>query len=273
LCLNSSHGDALNAMNHERACLENSSPILLGSSTVENNEKTIEKFTEEQYEHIEDLTEIINSIPFGDLAALGVFNERGIAYLFIGEFESALQDFNHVLTELQIRQILERELIGTALWGRLFCHAYRNQLQETCDDFQLIQLFSIKCTSDERQAGMQPCVPASNVKNDYFILPVAKFAYPEEKVSVYECRERVRNTADKMRSIADLIPIRATRILVLGFISDEEGDGLGCCNRGQHWTNCTGPIADGWKRLEDTWDQVEDLYNKGINLSKFLFRK
>lgn len=39
---------------------------------------------------------------------------------------------------------------------------------------------------------------------------------------------------------------------------------------GNHWTECLGPIADVWKKLEDTWDELVDLFNKGINLDMFL---
>lgn len=163
--------------------------------TNENNEKTAEAFIIEQKKYIERLSQDIDIANSNGFSSFNLYNERGVAYFFIGDFESALQDFNYVLTELRNRRILEREL----------------------------------------------------------------------------SRDRVNIIEDKLRRLANRIPSEHIRDSVLYLITCEAARSRECCARGQHWTTCLGPIANAWKNLEDTWDEIVDLFNKGINLRSFLF--
>ena len=101
-------------------------------------------------------------------------------------------------------------------------------------------------------------------------LHAAKFPYPEERVTKAECCDRVLRISDKMRSLVDLIPLLAVRILVLPMIDGLQRKSYRCCDEGSHWTECLGPIADVWLKLEEYQDQLVELFKKGIRIDKFL---
>jgi len=252
---------------HEKTSL----PPALCSLTSENDKKLVDEFRAEQMNRIDELSQTINvTNGLDDLSVLCLYNERGIAYFFAGELENALNDFNYVLIKLETQQTLEKEIIGTALWGRLFCHAFKNQVQETYDDSLMIQWLFTGCSCCEERLKKESFVPASNCRNDFFVLPIAKFANPEEKISKWECHDRTKGISDKMRSLADLVPIFVVRTIVLFTIDKLEDRAHACCESGNNWTVCLGPIADAWQKLDDTWDQLVELFQKGIKIETFL---
>jgi hypothetical protein len=227
------------------------------------------KFLDEQDKHIMSLTQAIDARSnLSDVASLHLFNERGIIYLFTGQLENAVNDFNHVIENLTSDLPLEKKILGTALWGRMLCHAFSSQLNNTCNDSSLISSLFDKCTCHEsREKNL--FIPA-NCNDHLMILPIAKFAYPEEKISKWECHDRTDRIAGKMRSLAELIPLYVVRQAVLWTIDRQSQKAHKCCENGNHWTECLGPIADVWKKLENTWDELVDLFDKGINIDLFL---
>ncbi len=236
-----------------------------------NDNKSLKKFAAEQIERIDHLSQAIDKTnSLDDLSTLELYNERGISYFFIGEFENALIDFNHVIAKSESQPTLDIKLIGTALWGRLFCHAFSNQLQETYDDSLLIQFLFMDHVCCEERMELEKFIKTSNHNNAFFIIPVAKFATPEEKITKRECHDRTSSIADKMRSLADLIPLFVVRNIVLFTIDKLSNNAHECCERGNHWTVCLGPIADAWKKLDNTWDQLVDLFKRGIKIEAFI---
>jgi hypothetical protein len=159
-------------------------------------------------------------------------------------------------------------MLGIALWGRMLCHAFRSQLNDTYNDASLLSSLFNECDCSE-DSEKDPLIHV-NCNSNFSILPIAKFAYPEEKVSEWECHDRANRIAEKMRSLAELIPVYLVRQGVLWTIDRQSQKAHRCCASGKHWAECLGPIADVWNKLEDTWDKLVDLFNKGINLDLFL---
>jgi hypothetical protein len=193
---------------------------------------------------------------------------QGIVYFFIGKLENAINDFNHVIENSTTHLPLGKNLLGTALWGRMLCHAFGNQLNNAYNDSAMISsLFNECICCENREKDL--FIPA-HCDDNFIILPIAKFAYPEEKISEWECHDRTNRITDKMRSLAELVPVYVVRQAVLWTIDKQSKKAHKCCENGKHWTECLGPIADVWKKLENTWDELVDLFNKGINLDVFL---
>lgn len=72
-----------------------------------------------------------------------------------------------------------------------------------------------------------------------------KFAYPDEQVSVYECRDRVARCAQKVKLfVGPLIKDIARRAIFFTFIDALEDQGLYCCRDGSIWTSCVTPLLE-----------------------------
>ena len=134
----------------------------------------------------------------------------------------------------------------------------------------MIQSLFIECACQKEQVRNGLFIPANNDQRDFFTIPIAKFAYPEEKVTKWECHDRTKRIAGKMRSLTELIPTFILRQIVLELIDELSDWAHGCCEKEKHWTECLGPIADAWQKLDDTWDQLGDIFKKGLNVKKFL---
>jgi hypothetical protein len=236
-----------------------------------SDKKTAEEFMAEQIEFISALSQAIDTTnSCDDLLSLGLYTQRGISYFLAGELENALDDFNHVLTRSQSGQTSERELLGTALWGRLFCHAFGSQLQETREDSQSIQLLFLDRFCEVHREG-EEYVKVHNLKDDVFVVPAALFANPGEQITKGECSDRRQSIADKMRSLADRVPLSEVRAEVFFAINQLSDRAYACCQRGiEHWTACLTPIVDAWKKLDDDWDQLVDLHKKGVKIAPFV---
>lgn len=191
-------------------------------------------------------------------------NTRAIAYLYAEEFDLALNDFNHVLESQDL--LIEEMDIGLALWGRLLCHAFENNTEEAYADCQLIRTLFINCDCCHADGKNERVLQSRGTA----IVPIAKFVYPQERISKWECHDRTSNIADKMRSLVDYIDSWIIRKLVLELIDELASRGHKCCERGNDWTECLGPIADAWKKLEDTWDRLEEIFKRGLNIKSFL---
>ena len=239
-------------------------------SNAEINDDLFMQFLDKQKEHIDALTQAINEQ--NDIfaqASLRLFNERGTAYFFIGQFENAINDFSYVINNVVTKLHEEEALLGSALWGRMLCYAFAGQLDNTNNDASLIVSLFTDCRCDENRAKKDLFV-LSHCNARETVLPIAKFAYPEEEISKNECHDRVQRISSKMYSLADLIPDWLTRQAVFWVIETVSKKAHNCCDSTLHWTECLGPIVDVWKKLENTWDTLVDLFKKGIDLKTFL---
>ncbi|MBS0603429.1 MAG: hypothetical protein JSS60_00155 [Verrucomicrobia bacterium] len=243
------------------------SMLIASISFVEaaNEEVSSNEFLTEQIEHLNTLSKAIDSSD-----TLQLHCERGISFFFIGKFDNALSDFDYVLENLDDKSNSYIDLIGTALWGRLLCHAFKNQLQEACDDCHMIESLFLESIPCDRCKNTESITLANYIRNDLHVIPVVKFANPDEKISKWECHDRTSILADKMRSLSDLVPSFIVRGLVLSLINRLSVNAHNCCEEGHHWTECLRPIAGAWQKLEKTWDQLVDLFEKGIKIETFL---
>jgi hypothetical protein len=214
-------------------------------------------------------SESIDSLKNTSHTTLQMYNDRGIASLLSGEYELGLDDFNFVIDQCSSQENSENVFLGTALWGRLFCHAFGNEEQNAYLDSLTIKQLFLGCTCSENQLENHLEIANSSDRNLIY-LPIAKFAYPEENVTEWECHDRTKRIMGKMCSLSELIPYFLIRKIVIELIDELANKAHKCCNSGKHWTVCLGPIADAWLKLEDTWDQLNDLFLKGINIKKLL---
>ncbi len=179
---------------------------------------------------------------------------RGLELLFLERYEEALIDFNHVLAKLDAEDDLDSLFFGVALWGRLFCYAYANQEKEAFDNLELIRSYFVDgfCYSCNEQVDI---VSFSSVHSSQcIILKIASFENPGEKISVNECKERVRGTANIMRLLVMKIPNRMIADAINLTITELEHVAAGCCER-SHWTECLDPIVNCWIYLKKCMDK------------------
>jgi len=181
--------------------------------------------------------------------ALETFASRGFELLFMGEFEDALADFNHILDVLYDTHKLNETLFGAALWGRLLCHAYASQEEEAFNDLSFIRSYFIDNAFSPCNKSSIYANSLSNENFDYKIFQIADFANPNERISSAECKSRVRGTANLMRILATKIPSRILADAVNFTISELEYAACQCCDRAQ-WTECLSPIIDSWNYLK-----------------------
>lgn len=243
------------------------SPISLYSNTEVNDEVFI-KFLDKQNEQIAVLTQALNE-QNDFLKQASLLNERGTIYFFIGQFENAINDFSYVIDNVTSKFPEEETLLGAALWGRMLCYAFEGQVDSTHNDSLMLADLFTECPCDKDQEK-ESLLTLSNCNDHGLVLPIAKFAYPEEEISKSECHDRVDTITSKAHSLVSLIPDWITKQTVHGIIDLLEKEAHKCCNSNQHWTECLGSMIDVWKKLETTWDQLVDLFKRGTNLRLFL---
>lgn len=229
-----------------------------------------------QNERISALTQVIHEQT--DLAKqASLLNERGIAYFFAGDFENAINDFSYVIDSIQSK-LPEKEvnLVGTALWIRMLCYAFAGQADNTYNDSRMLVAFFTECSCEKNEENKEP---KEKMKapffptncNNYEVVPVAKFAYPEEKIEREECHDRVSRITSKAHTIAALIPEFWIEQLVHLAIKEVSEAAHNCCNSHRHWTECVGSIADVWKNLQNGWQDLMDEIKRGmVNWRAFL---
>ena len=234
-------------------------PPLLSESY---EQEKLDIFVEDQLTSIEKLSKKIEAEP-DEKIKLDLLNTRGLAYFFIGEFDSAIEDFSYVLSNIDC--YCNAKSLSGALWGRLLSYALTNRLEEVSEDARKIEslIISSKCCEEKKAAkiSLQKEPPSRHC---------AIFAYPNEIVTKKECHERVRTLQCKAVNIAELIPSVIVREIVKSIIADLADDRHHCCQNGNHWTECLGPIANLWQTLEDIHDQLTGFYLKGINIKRIL---
>lgn len=189
---------------------------------------------------------------------LMLYNERGVRYFFLGQFDLALDDFNHILTTLYTNKNMQSALFGAALWGRLLCHSYGNYEKEALEDLDFIRFHFLFSKSNCL------CFNSMGYANNYgySFFSAAQFENPNEKITSEECKDRVRGTANIMRLIVLKIPNNAIAQAVNFTITELEYAAYRCCERA-HWTECLGPIIDGWHYLKNCMD-------KGVAIAPYL---
>lgn len=174
-------------------------------SHVEITEKN-ESILELEIQNIQTLTRAIHDCDLNNpLLQLALYAERGIKYFLLENYQLAIEDFEYILNRLCEGKISEHALFGTALWGRLFCHAYLGQDEIALDDLVLFNDYFRKkylscecCFNDPRYS--------SAIANYFCAQTVVQFANPDQKISAQECRDRVEGTAALMRILAMKIP-------------------------------------------------------------------
>ncbi|MBS0650843.1 MAG: hypothetical protein JSR93_06755 [Verrucomicrobia bacterium] len=215
---------------------------------------------------------------------LDLYNERGVRYFCIGLIKNAIDDFTHVLEH---SQKTDDSLLALALWGRMLCYAYQNCEEEAIHDLNLFQSYflsecspcrnhrtvsanhsALKLNSSELSNEFQSeqttfvnlaTYQFSNFTNedlnykDYVFL-IAEFANPDERISIEECRQRVKGTADIMRMLTARIPNASLIALVNLAISKIEDAMNSCCYK-NHWTDCLAPIIDAYNYIKKCMDK------------------
>lgn len=196
-----------------------------------------------------------DAVDFADLTSL---IDSGWENFFLGKYDSALEFFDRIIISSSEKN--PAKMIAAALWGKLFCHAYLNEEEKAYAD-----LFQINCILNK--------IPETSRCGSYHFHQrserwdqgiFAQFADPNEKVSVHECRSRVKATADLMKIIAMKIPNQSLSKLIAFCISEVEYMAYNCCDR-THWTECLNPIVDAWLYMKDCMDKGVAIAPKVIH--------
>ncbi len=211
-------------------------PLLIYAQVSDKIKESILYETRE----LEKLESILHS---SDDQVLELYNERAISYFAQQKYTLALADFNHILEEKIQTKDLQTIIIGEALWGRSLCHACLDMNNELAEDLtllsQFLRFFEEDCLCNDKKTIL------SSAGKNFIILPVVRFADPDENISAYECRERVRGSAEKVRLfLGPLLKDTVKRTLFLTFITGLENQGIACCRDGSIWATCVSPILN-----------------------------
>jgi hypothetical protein len=261
-----------------------SSPLFIRANNVVAADYTEEALEEkigekkalliqEEQQHNNEITNaIMASMSEEKLVLLSLYIERAISYFLLGELDCAIEDFEYVLSSLDLEAPKERDLLGIALWGRLLCHAFSNSLEETQDDIQLIRYFFIDshdCNCIKNKSHTSRPIRNSEQPSAY-IFTKDKYKSSQERISSHECMDRVKGTANAAKGIALKITNYKIRALVNEIISQLEDFGYSCCRDAPEWTKCLDPIVNAWKKLQTSWDKLKEIADKGVQLAPYL---
>jgi len=248
--------------------------VMCADETISVNEEGSEESAvfSERMAAIQELSDAICDLTVEGAHSPGLagslYNQRGMEYLFLGRIGLALKDFDHVLSQREWSED-SPATEWVALWGALFCHAFLSHIDEVQDYAARIRARLEQWPCCESLSFTDQVLSCLNkMKGNQ--LHAAKFAYPEEHVTRAECRDRVLRISEKMRDLAGMIPLLPLRVLVLPVIDGLQRKSYRCCDEGNHWTECLGPIADVWLKIEECQDQLVELFKKGIRIDKFL---
>lgn len=231
----------------------------------EQSEQCIGVFIEKVNLENVKITETINSSSDISVSLLKACVERGINSFFIGELDSAIEDFTYVLRLVNPDE--ERQLFGTAIWGRMLCHAFAESIEKTCEDIQLIrQLFidNIPCGQNKFPKG------GWAFQHVGYALAQNRYEDAHRKLTPQECNNRVNGTANVIRTIALKIKNPDINGIVNFVISQVENIGYRCCQDAPDWTKCLDPIVNVWNHLKVDFNRLQALYEEGVPLSSFL---
>lgn len=222
-------------------------------------------FVENEYVHIQELTHDIELADTQESASvLNLYNERGLKYFFLGKFDDALDGFNHILSVLHDNKETEDCLFGAALWERFFCHAYLDQVEEAFEDLRMIRTYF---GQDIRRCSSQNS-DFQDSQGPYYILRIADFSNPDERISSAECRERVRGTINLINLLILKIPNKSLAAGVVYAISELESFANNCCDR-SHWTECLNPVVDAWSYIKKCMDKSMKVYPQIISPGRY----
>lgn len=224
--------------------------IVFLSSSLEEATLSIQQISPDEYESLSDTRPCIGGAPAFSMNIDNI-NARGFGSLLSGQFEDALADFNYVLYALRDINQPNEPMFGAALWGRLLCHAYADLEQDTLNDLSLIRAHFI---GNSCRTTLVHTRHYSVRNSGVSIFRIADFADPNERLSPDQCKERVRGTANVMRILAMKVPNRALAEAISFTITELEYAACRCCER-NHWTECLGPIVDGWNYLRMCMDK------------------
>lgn len=179
-------------------------------------------------------------------ASLELQHEKAIDSFLKGNYEDALSDFNDVLQKSSLDSPSEINLCGSALWGRALCYACLDRNEEAHQDLNLLQAyFPVPCSHDSIE------------KAQHFIVPVVKYANPDEKIFPPECKDRVRGIVYKIKELL------ATRLRrgsdnyseFASRINDMAARAITCCekcdNASAIWTSCLTPLMEKYEKWRD----------------------
>ena len=188
-----------------------------------------------------------------DAEAIKIYNERGISYFFNGDYDKALNDFNHVIEAWKRGENVHETIVGAAWWGRMFSHAYLGQEEEVVFDIQAVQYFFYfdqNCCQDASFFLSR----LSNTRASNRLPIITIEAWPEnEPMTKWECVQTVKNTAWAMMVLADKIPQYSVRVLVMKIVDDLKDSAMDCCYRGGLWSACIKPLADKLHMWNQKW--------------------
>lgn len=261
--------------------------FLIAADEMHLDETSIQNFQENILGEIDSISIRIEQSIYKNeshLELLELYNARGLKYFYSGFCEDAIHDFNQVLKTGGYSKTIESPVIALALWGRLLCYAHQDRETEALDDLeQFLSYFLdyLPCMNSEASGTTSAYSdsnfsttenrsqkenvrdklsfisysPLNNKKNhQYHILPVAKFADPNERLSPSECKQRVKGTADVMRLLAAGVK-KASLVAAINYAISQLEDALNnCCNR-DHWTDCLTPIIDAYNYIRKCLDQ------------------
>ena len=189
--------------------------------------------------------------------AIEFYNEEAFIQLFVGEHDKALEGFNYVLECSQADSAADKKVIGAALWGRFFCHAYQGSESEAFEDLNLIYSFFVSNYHLD-----SPCSPPNELRYPDFsheqrsagihlnnVQLVADLINPKQRISPADCKDRVLGTANLMRLLATKIPDSRLAAAAHFAISELERVCNSCCDK-EHWTECLNPIVEAWQYVK-----------------------
>ena len=205
------------------------------------------------------------------LGYLESIDQQAIDRLFTGELNLAIEDFSYVLSFLDPEIDDDRNLVASALWGRMLCYAYSDSPERAYDDIQLIKEIFIdpyQCDCDKGLDSSVGITLTSSVTSRPCTL--AKYAAPNEKLTPTQCKERVRGTAAAAKVFAMKIRDTGVQLLVIEIIDQLASFGYNCCSDAPEWTQCLNPVVNAWQTLKASWNRLKEMMDNGVALAPYL---
>lgn len=175
-------------------------------------------------------------------------------------------------------QILDADLsdtspvdIGTSLWGSLLCSAildhedlFEERLKQAHAFFidrPILKSSTKTIHYNESSYTIQLVDWRSRPNNERKPDPVAKFANPNEKISIGTCIDRVKGVSNALKFGIAFVKKGHYAFILNAFVDALQERCMSCCESGTFWTTCVSPILvklDKWKLLgipdDPAWD-------------------
>lgn len=204
---------------------------------------------------IEELTRKIDNINPLDVHELDVLLfDRGIVFLFCGEYEDAINDFNSTLLDISEQNNFHSEKnVARALWGRTLSYAFLGRVDEFNNDMdnfaELTGLHNdCKCPPISNANIFEPALFQEKIILCSSLCSSAKKS--DIMLCDVFCEDTVDNTVRFLKAMCCAIRDSGIRATLYIFI-----DGLGdkakrCCRARGFWRDCVDPmveVAEKWK--------------------------